>query len=322
MPLLSTPILVPGSAESDIDEQYNWTARRSYQCFFSPDTNESAARAGLGTGLTMYAVHPNDPSLVITNIHVKQDGTITSHPDTGEGCVVYNADITYSAWTPLLAAQTGNPVDAPPNYRWQCERGEIVAEKDKDGVPITNSVGDPYNPALMKNNTSRQFIVTMNMAEPNFFDMTFNWQDKVNSLQWGPFPPRSVLMSPINMPERSYSQVSRQLYYRMEFIFDIEPKLWDRVVANLGQRVPNIKGDSIGEDADGNPIYPLMNVLVEGNPATDPVLIGADNQPLEPPVTEDNIVYNTHKIYDEIDFNNFGLNDVFSSNNFPGGGGS
>ena len=309
--LRETPSVIPGTIESEVDSTPEWSAKRSYRCYFEDFDDETYVRRNLGPGLGIFDPHPLDPTLVVTNIRVQDVGELRSHETLGS-VREWRADIVWSPWSSLLKSLTGDPVQQPPRFRFSATRITKLADTDADDEPVINSVGDPYNPPLEKDATSVMFIVTVNQENPDFANIFNNWVDHINTNDWGWFPARTMKLCPVNLPDRLYSQFNNRLYYPMEFQFEFNPDTWDKDVLNQGFREINTS-DSTGAS--------LRNVLIEGQPATDPVLLSADGAWLQPPVDKEDVVFNHHKIYKDFNFSEMGLDRVFDTNNAPPQGG-
>jgi hypothetical protein len=84
---------------------------------------------------------------------------------------------------PPAAQRDPNPVNWPIVYSVTHEQTSVPATHDKDGVPITNSAGDPFNPPVMVEKSMPVLTFTKYYA---FVDIDWleSYVDTVNAVSW------------------------------------------------------------------------------------------------------------------------------------------
>ena len=190
--------------------------------------------------------------------------------------------------------------------------------QDMRGKPIVNSVGDPFDPA-MKRDDSRG-VLTLVRNEPTFnsqyvqtFKDTCN-QDTFLTI----YKANTVKCSDVTA-ERDY-QADWGYYWVVTYVFEIRESItltdgtviadgWNELLLNKGLREYDPDGGS------GS----LMPILIKGDPVTTPVPIGVngDYNPNNLPY------YRAFQIYPLADFAKFNFPaDLLTVGSIPGGGGS
>lgn len=286
-------------ATATIGAQAERGGTRTYQAIFGPSDDENFVANNCG--FPIFARHPTDFGKMIVGIEVKLVERGTPDP-TGADASLWDVSITYG---PINPAQVASPLDMTPVVRVAGTRIRKLAINDKDGDPILNTVGDPYDPPVEKDATSLTIYVRRNEEVGNITTAILNVlgrSDKVNENDWLTFPARSLKLAPLTIPERQYDAIKRKYYYPMEYQFEYKEELWDEQLLNAGFRFLDTSVDP----------PKLRQVMVDSAPATVPVLLTKGGGKLDPPVDKDNIVINTHKIYEELDYSTLGLDDVFN----------
>ena len=311
MPLYGDPELTydPGTIRAAIDQEFRQTAQRTYRCYFGPDDSEFYVGNNLPSGLAMYTADPGYSGYVVTSVSVA-NGPLSTWPGDGATQVrIWMVDVAYAPFTSLLSSITGDPINKPPVIRFQPNRVSKPATEDISGIPILNTAGDPFDPPPEKDSTAVAMIVTRNEASPNLWGILGGWVDHVNEDQWGPFPPRTVKIGPIEMPAWEYSQKSNRIYWPMEYTFDINPDTWDLQLVSQGMREVN------PDDSSGR----LRTILEsDGQPITDPMLLDAGGHRLDPPVNKDDIQIVRVEIYQKFSFSTLGLDSIFANGSTTG----
>ena len=317
MAILSPPVVIPGSTTTAINVRYERTSKRTYRLYTSPGDSDIDTINNLPLGLKLYSSDPSYARFIVTDVSITDQADLRTHPTLNIQCREWHAEVSYGPWTYLLYSTTGNPVDMPPQVRVNSTRIALVAEKDTEGNPVCNVVGDPFNPPVEKDSVASVLVVTRNETSPNLaviLDTENGWSDHINPDPWNGFPARTVKISPISLPDRQYSQETDSLYYPMEYQFEFNFLTWDKVVLNHGFR-------EFDPDSPDSSKPLLRNVLIEGAPADDPVLLDAQGRFLQPPVNKDDIVYLKFKVYKDLNFSVLGFDNLFNYIPInPGGG--
>lgn len=328
MGIYGIPILVPGSIEANRNQQGERTSKRDYRCYCDPLDSETTVLDALPVGLALYTTDPGYRGFIVTDVSVNDDPELTVWPSTDGGddetpARVWVASITYGPWTAQLNSATGNPVDRPPRFRFACTRGVRIANQDINDNPIVNSAGDFYDPPIEADTTLIVLVVTRNEAQVDF-PVVLGWCDHVNEDAWNGFGPRTLKVAPINLPDREYSQESDQLYYPMEYQLEYNPDTWDKKILDQGTREfdTNASGTNVSvQNPDGSTsfvtVYPLKNVLVEGQPAQEGVPLDGAGHALKPPINKASVKFNTVQVYPTLNFGVLGLDNLFDGNNAP-----
>jgi len=81
-----------------------------------------------------------------------------------KGTTVWEAALDYATKHLDEEQQKKNPLERPPEVSWEGERLEEVADLDRNGNPILNTAGQPYDPPLMRDYKLRTLVYTRNEA--------------------------------------------------------------------------------------------------------------------------------------------------------------
>ena len=233
------------------------------------------------TPITVGTVHPNDANAYVTGIEVDFVSTIRNNGFNG---AMWTATVTYGEFNPLEMVE--NPLNMPVYPSKTSQIVERVADVDKDGNPIVNAVGDPYDPPLMTKHTIQIYRFTKNYATlPGYL----SFEGYINNATWQGFDPFTVEFSSANYDELP-SQYLGHTYFKVDFEMAVDRKTWLAKLPNYGYR------QKIG--GSGNPVP----IIVGGQPATTPQFLSATGAYVAPPITSSNLVINTFHYRDETDF--------------------
>ncbi len=171
------------------------------------------------------------------------------------------------------------------------ERTEKVISKDRNGNPITNSAGDPFDPPITIDDSRSTMTVTRNELV-SAFDLTLAelYRDKINNAEWNGFDAFTVKLGIITTSEPQYDSNAQVYYYTVTYPFTIDRKGWQKDILDSGCN-----------ELDAYDIpKPIMN---QGQQVSDPVPLDGSGHRLD---VGGDPVYITVDAYDEIDFS--GLN--------------
>ena len=314
MAMRGTPYLIPGSTQTQANIKGETTSSRTYRCEFDPEDSDFFVIRNLPPGLQRWTSDPGWIGFVVIDVQVNDDavGLVPSETIPDLAVRRWNVAVTYGPWSPALNSPDGNPLNEPPQAWFEATEEQIPVLVDNQQQPVLNGVGDPYDPGLQRQNTVRTLVISQNFKSYNLDDILTNWKDCVNQTPWKNFAARTLLLAPLNAPKAEYCQELGFTYYRFEFRFLLNPDTHDKQVLNQGMRYYDQTQDSTGQDALGNPTYPLANVTIDGEAAQLPVLLSyPDGQPMFAPIDKDNIQINTHKVYNEVDFNAMPFANVY-----------
>lgn len=312
MALHGTPALKPGSTRTRANVRGEYSSARTYWVYADPDDSDIAVIRALPVGLQRYTADPAYAGFVVIEVEVADDESVSTYPGDGQTLVRrWTVNCTYDVWTSLLNSPDGNPLHEPPRAWWEATESTIPFLVDNKGNPVLNVVGDPYDPGLERQKTVRTLVIAQNFRTYQQADILTNWADCVNSTQWKDFAPRTLLFAPLSTPPPEFYQDGGFVFYKFEFRLLLNPDTWDKQVIEQGYRCFDTTQQSTGNMTIVNPdgttttraAYPLKNILIEGEPAQEAVLLDINGNPLFPPVDKTDIVVTAHRPYNEVDFN-------------------
>jgi len=194
---------------------------------------------------------------------------------------------------------TVNPILAPPAVRWGSERMEIACIYDRNGKRISNVVGDPFDPVLVRPYTVPIATVSRTLAtfDPNW---VFDYQDHINAFDWMGFPAGTVLCKELTGDRVFHSDFGYQWGQTLAFAFKpirtaddgtVVENGWAEVVLNAGLR----------EKTGGV----IRKIIVDGSPVSAPVPLTSKGE--YKPDEEQGFL--SFDVYPTADFSFFGLPD-------------
>jgi hypothetical protein len=283
---------------SSINEKFERTYHRSYLVTTNAVTDdEYAIRTGLagysdphdGAILQLFKGYPADPQARCRSVAV--ECAEVGLYDTANPTLLGNKWLATLEWgliSPLEAADTGDPVDATPEVSIDGVVFERIAIVDKDGNPLVNSAGDPFNPPITIDDQRHVIKIKRNeMAQP--IDAILANANTINSLEWYTWPAFTVKCEPM-LIQMLYNQFLDATYFRIEYTFIYNPMTWLRKIFDAGMRQL---------DASGN----VQQIMIEGFPATEPAFLDGTGHYLPPPVTTSSLYEWDFHVYKEVDFN-------------------
>lgn len=206
-----------------------------------------------------------------------------------------------------------SPFNIKPSVQWGSETEDVARTHDRDGEPILNTAGDPFDPPILVPVSNPVATIQRNLTS---YDGSWvgSYKDHVNKSPWMGYPPNTVLCRDIT--GESVHDTDWGWYWRVTYQFAFRPiwvkggKViqpgWSAQVLNAGMR----------QLKDGE----LEQILVQGVPASSPVPLKEDGSEAKP---DDDPHYLTFDVYPEAEFDDLDLPpDLFSRSSIPGGGGS
>lgn len=279
MSITITQIPFGRSGEKAIGQQ-GWSRvySRRFQAITTDKTIGQAAvlaafEATVATIGAAYATATESDSLsFLQRIRVDED-------DAGDGCGWFiTAD--YGPFDPTN--QPENPLDEPPEVDGEGAQFEEIADQDRDGNPIVNSAGDPFDPPLTKDDSRPVVRVVRN--EPTFsLALAYQYRDKVNGQAWLGAEPRTVKAAPVKF--RRLFHPTCGFYFQVAYEFAFNPKGWTRRPLDAGLR----------QKVDGA-FEPIKD---KGEPVSAPVPLDGAGQAL---AADAEPQYLEFEVYEEIDF--------------------
>jgi hypothetical protein len=211
-----------------------------------------------------------------------------------------------------------DPFKVPIKVSFGTAKFERNCVKDNQGLPVLNNVGDPFDPAIKRDDSRATLTLVRN--EPTFnsqYVQTF--KDTVNKgVFLTIYQPNTVKCSDVTA-ERDY-QADWGYYWVVTYQFEIREFVvdalnniiyegWTEVVLNTGLRELDTTG----------PSGSLAPILIKGAPVTSPVMINKDG--LYNPQSEP--AYLRFQLYPLQDFDKFNFPaDLLTVGSVPGPPGS
>jgi hypothetical protein len=273
MPILRTEFQ---KARSAINDQYARKATRTYLVQATTDLDENLVRTGLP--FSIYSLHPTDSRQVLLDISVDLVSTSIAYYDNpadrtdpyqGSQVYVWTATLEYGPWNPLEHTTTGDPTNQPLRPRFTSTNTPQIVYEDVDGNPVVNSAGDYFDPPIERDFPRWTLTVVRNEASPTMATIG-PYANRINEAAWNGFPPKTVKLSPIQLPAPEFSQFTGNLYYPIEYVFEINFDGWTKNVLNQGYRELSSTGK-------------LIPILVGGTPASSPVMLDRNGHALITP---------------------------------------
>lgn len=177
-----------------------------------------------------------------------------------------------------------NPLTRPPRYRIEYVEEQIVIEKDREGKPITNSVGDPPDSALEDVDAYPVLVVDKNYGTlQEIIDLGNLYHRTVNSDTFYGATARKVRFLPL-----ACSDIQNENgidFYTATMRFAFNPKTWDREYLNRGWRYRKTAGGPLQlamDDKTNLPVTSPVKLKLDGTVATDGQEVYITRQVLEP----------------------------------------
>ena len=221
----------------------------------------------------IFEVHPYDQWLFVKSKHVDAKGPFHFRVIVEYGCEL---DITTQA--PV------SPLMQPPEVSVTFAGSNEPIDTDTEGLPITNSAGEAFDPPITKDHSDLVISYTRNERT---YDMSVaaDYKDAVNSDTFLGFPPGHVLITifnsvPMQAANLIYYRVSREFRVRLDEVKTrdsggaIQTQVfgWVKRIRDEGFR------ERDGTDLDGSPKYkPIKDS--EGTHLSQPHLLdGSGNK--------------------------------------------
>jgi hypothetical protein len=163
---------------------------------------------------------------------------------------------------------------------------ETVPYQDKDGSPVVNSAGDPFDPPLMRDDSRP--ILTYKRNQALFIpSMAQQYRDAVNSDSLLGADPKTVKIADVQCEMALDPIIGVYNRVSWEFHFASLPNGWKFSV--LDQGCKQLNSDSSSQE--------VINFF--GTPTNSPVLLDGNGSPLPP---GEDPVFLTFEGYDELSF--------------------
>lgn len=233
-------------------------------------------------GIVFLSPHPDNGFYTARKIDVKQE---SASP------LAWRVTVSYSTEPLEDKDEEENPLDRPPKISGDSEMSQTFTTKDKDGLPVLNSAGDPLEPQEV-DDPRGTIIIERNFPEiPGFLSTYIN---KVNESDFeipgipDLFPARTVKFQRFRFgPKEKENDVS---FVAVTVELSVKPDKWDVDRLDEGFHYLSVVSGTR---------YKIK--LDDGNEPTEPVLLDGSGGILANP-DPNNAVYLTKKYYQEADF--------------------
>ena len=246
---------------------------RVYRAFFGTSDDEYYVLNNCGLGI--YGSHPTCSTLFITDLEISLLEPQTTYSVDNSAAALWEIAVKYGPWNPLEYPTNGNPISLPLKFRMDFTTREVAALVDVDGNPIVNAAGDPYDPPLMREIVNCTLYVDRN-ENPSTINLNTlsELSNSLNAATWNGFPPQTVRLAPLKIPDIKYSQSTNTFYLPMTYQFDINIDTWVKQIVNAGFRQL---------DSSGN----LIPILLNGQPVSTPVPLDESGHAILTPGSKD-----------------------------------
>lgn len=191
-----------------------------------------------------------DPHPTNTGIRCKSR-VATQHDDEGVGAKYWRVTCEYDNSVSDDDADDAGTTPLERRVKFHIEFGSAtkILERDNEGVPIVNTVLDPFDPPLDDEDDRFILVAKKNYAESDFvglMQLMVDYRNSTNSDYWKGLPPGSWRFV---TPQMSELQTEDDVkYYTVSWRFEAKdeydiadpstvegsPEPWDRVVLNTG----------------------------------------------------------------------------------------
>lgn len=219
-----------------------------------------------------------------------------------ESRIDYVVQVDYETRTFTLPPSHPDPLDDPPTVNWGHWTEQKVVDKDNNGVAITNSAGDVYDPPPAKDRHKMQVTIIRNEAtyDPEIAD---NFLDSVND---DDEPIGGWTISTRNGKMIGFSAVDAErdgtAYKIVTYIIQVDGDTWDLELLDQGLRQYDTATGSGSGSSSGNKLIRMKDD--EGEDITTPRNLDGNGIAL---ATDSTPVFNAYRWRDEKDWSTLNL---------------
>lgn len=177
-----------------------------------------------------------------------------------------------------------NPLLREPEVSWEFQQFQKPAERDVNGNTITNSAGDPFDPAPEVDDSRPVLVVVKNEATFNEA-RAIQYQDAVNTDQFRGFEPNQAKIQSITGRKMEENNVE---FWQVTYTVHFRREGWNLEILDRGYN-----------EAGGTPIFDE-----KGQKPSQPPLLNGSGQKLESSGTPQ---YRTYQVYKERAFGPLGI---------------
>lgn len=236
----------------------------------------------------LYAPHVRDKVARVKTISVRQ---------ADDAAEKFTASVTYDTKFEQPQELPKNPLARPVRYYLELMQFERVVDTDNRGRPIVNSLGMPFDPPLMQDDSRQVLVAVRNIA--NIFELTSLQQTYKDAINTNPFygaKPRQAKIVSITSGEEQRENAVNYFEVAIRVAFRGEGDTWDRKLLNVAmkRRIRN---------SDGS--YRIADTDKDGNKISSPIMLNRDGTMVREGVDEP--VWLTFRTYPERDFRGLGI---------------
>jgi len=185
--------------------------------------------------------------------------------------------------------QPEDPLSRPAVWKFGFQRSTQPARFDKDGVPVLNSAGCPFDPPFEYAVVFPTITITLNKAAW-WLDDVMRLVDSVNAKKWFNFPPRTVKIETAEAATKFENGLG---FWEVTWNLIVNPETWDVRLLDCG----------FMEKVDATPSNPMgLRLITDAAGKVPVVAVPLKNGKVlprgQPPETI------PFRMYDENDFNN------------------
>jgi len=226
---------------------------------------------------TRFAPHPGNPYLLARDVNCAPHGNSRCH---------WKVTINYDNQVDP-AQNEENPLLRPGIDEWSFAQYQTIAVNDRDGKPIRNTVEQPFDPPVEKDESRLVLVYSRNEA---YFPVALaeQYMDAINSDTFCGRPAGHVKCQNINATKQFENGTA---FYATRYEFHFNGKGWDKEILNRGTRYRLEAGG------------PYVHLT----PGLEPILLKANGTKLpdgSDPAAAD---YVTAKVYDKLPFSVFNI---------------
>jgi hypothetical protein len=214
--------------------------------------------------------------------------SIVCQPYSEDGCG-WQIDVLYEPIDPAQFAAYENPLLAPPEISFDGEHFEKILEKGAAAVvdpykpdqPVQNSAHDPFDPAPTRDDTRLTMVLRVNVPD---FDANTGvgfskelipaWQNSINKFEWFGFEKLTVKVHRIgaqlqwhpSLYDPTATPPNPGRFWSLTLTLQHNPDTWVKKILDQGYR-----------SWDTGTSKP-KNIIIDGVPATAPVLLDGQGQ--------------------------------------------
>lgn len=271
------PVRETVEAQTSALTRDGWTATRQWKVGLSAVKNGGVASVLAVTSVApIGSAHPFIPSIFLEKLTPSGTESRLEWVVTGE-------------YSPLIISGATNPLEEPTVVSWGSKTYTVAAVKDKDGNPVVNSAGQPFDPPATREEHVIVATITYNSKE---YDPTIatQYEDTVNE--------EATVIGTLNVEARAAriaeigadpAYFGTVPYWQVAITAEIKAGLWDRDFLDYGifQLVPGTN-DKVRMRTD------------DGEEVTEPILLDGEGHKLNPQTAAP--VFLTYKMHTETDF--------------------